>query len=124
MIVTCAIICREGRFLICRRAPGQALAGFWEFPGGKMEAGETIEEGLERELFEELSIRTRASDVIAVTDIPGKGNDYRLMALRTEILGGKPVLSVHDAIEWVSRKNFPHYKMAPADEVIITKASL
>ena len=88
-----------------------------------MEAGETIEECLERELFEELGIRTRAAGVIAVTDIPGKGNDYHLMALRTEILGGKLDLSVHDSFEWVKKEDFSRYKMAPADEAIITKTN-
>ena len=115
MIVTCAIIEHEGRYLICRRAPGQNLAGYWEFPGGKIEPGETVEECLERELFEELGIRTRASQVIAVTDIPGKEKKYRLMALQTEILGGKLGLTVHDAVEWASKDEMASYKLAPAD---------
>jgi 8-oxo-dGTP diphosphatase len=98
MIVTCAVIKQNGLYMICRRAEGQTLAGYWEFPGGKLEEGETIEECLERELFEELGIRTRASQVIAVTDIPHSGKNYRLMALQTELLGGKLELTVHDAI--------------------------
>lgn len=118
MIVTCAIIKHEGRYLICRRAAGQNLAGYWEFPGGKMEPGETVEECLERELFEELGIRTRVSKVVAVTDIPGKGKNYRLMALQTELLGGKLELTVHDAVEWVSREDLEKYKLAPADKDI------
>ena len=54
--VAAGLICREGRYLIARRKAGVHLAGFWEFPGGKREAGETLEECLQRELFEELNI--------------------------------------------------------------------
>jgi 8-oxo-dGTP diphosphatase len=54
--VAVGLVSRDGRYLIARRKPGVHLAGFWEFPGGKREAGETLEECLRRELFEELSI--------------------------------------------------------------------
>ena len=55
--VAAGLICHEGRYLIARRNPGVHLAGFWEFPGGKCESGETLEACLRRELFEELGIR-------------------------------------------------------------------
>jgi 8-oxo-dGTP pyrophosphatase MutT (NUDIX family) len=55
--VAAGLVYREGRYLIARRNPGVHLAGFWEFPGGKCEPGETLEECLRRELFEELGIR-------------------------------------------------------------------
>ena len=55
--VAAGLVYREGRYLIARRNPGVHLAGFWEFPGGKCEPGETLEACLRRELFEELGIR-------------------------------------------------------------------
>ena len=55
--VAAGIIHRDGRYLIARRKPGVHLGGFWEFPGGKRETGESLVECLQRELFEELTIR-------------------------------------------------------------------
>ena len=54
--VTAAIIIKSGRVLIGRRRPGKHLAGYWEFPGGKMESGETPESCLKREIFEEMGL--------------------------------------------------------------------
>ena len=58
--VAAGLITHEGRYLIARRKAGVHLAGFWEFPGGKREAGETLEECLHRELREELNVRIHA----------------------------------------------------------------
>ena len=55
-VVTAAIIQEQGRFFVARRGPGEKLAGLWEFPGGKLEVGETVEQALRRELHEELGI--------------------------------------------------------------------
>lgn len=56
ILVAAGIVWKAGRFLAVQRPPGTIMAGYWEFPGGKVEAGETIEEALRRELFEELHI--------------------------------------------------------------------
>ena len=63
---------REGRFLLTTRPAGKVYAGFWEFPGGKVEAGETIEQALKRELFEELGIEIGAAHAwkIEIMDYP------------------------------------------------------
>ena len=63
--VAAAIIVDEGFVLVARRAPGQKMAGFWEFPGGKIEPGETLESCIERELAEELGLVGEARDVVA-----------------------------------------------------------
>ena len=62
--VTAAIIIRDGKVLLTRRKQGESLAGFWEFPGGKIEKGETPQECLERELKEELGLNTCAGDLL------------------------------------------------------------
>ena len=63
---------REGRFLLTTRPAGKVYAGFWEFPGGKVEAGETVEQALKRELFEELGIEIGAAHAwkIEIMDYP------------------------------------------------------
>ncbi len=68
-IVTAAIILNESRVLIGRRKPNQALGGYWEFPGGKVENGESLVDCLKRELKEELSVNAKVSeDIFAMVD--------------------------------------------------------
>ena len=62
-IVMAAVVCREGKIMICQRGPGRRLAGVWEFPGGKLEEGETPEQGLARELREELDLPVRVGRI-------------------------------------------------------------
>ncbi len=119
MIVTCALVEREGKFLLCRRSAGNSYSGFWEFPGGKLEDGETVEECLERELFEELGVRVRAGRILSVVSIPGKPSDFRLVAIQADILGGVLAPSVHDAIEWVPLRELPKWNILPADVLFI-----
>ena len=66
--VTAAIIIQNGNVLLTRRSPGESLPGYWEFPGGKIEDGETPQVCLERELKEELCITTKAGQIIAGLD--------------------------------------------------------
>ncbi|HAK44799.1 MAG TPA: 8-oxo-dGTP diphosphatase MutT [Spirochaeta sp.] len=91
-VVAAAIIIRNGRVLICRRAPGEKLAGFWEFPGGKVEPGESLQECLERELREELDVEVRAGEIIRLT--------------------------VHDDYAWVASDVLPDLRLAPADVLL------
>jgi mutator protein MutT len=121
MIVTCALVEREGKFLMCRRSAGSSYPGFWEFPGGKLEDGETVEECLERELFEELGIRARAGRILSVVSIPGKPSDFRLVVIQTKILGGDLAPAVHDAVEWFSLQKLPIRDILPADILFIWK---
>ena len=81
-IVTCAIIEKDGKILIARRAEGQKLAGKWEFPGGKVEDGESPEECLKRELEEEFGIPTEVGEFITSTKIGSPKVPYWLLAPR------------------------------------------
>ena len=114
-LVTAAIIRDGENILVVRRGPKEKLAGFWEFPGGKVEHPETLQECLERELFEELDIATKVTDVIAVSDYTYENGAIKLVALEAEILHGEISLSVHDKLRWLPARDILDLKLAPAD---------
>jgi 8-oxo-dGTP diphosphatase len=87
--VTAAIIKRDGRYLLARRAPRENLAGFWEFPGGKIEANETPEDCLIRELREELQLETRVLEHFCNSVYQYEKGAINLMTCRTKILDGR-----------------------------------
>ncbi len=113
--VVAAVIRRGDRVLIARRAPGEHLAGKWEFPGGKVEANETPEESLKRELEEEFGVTVRVGAYLTQTvhDYPGKR--IRLMAYEAEHASGDLRLTVHDQVKWVASKDLAKQDLAPAD---------
>ena len=119
--VSAAIIVEKDNVLLTRRAPNEKLAGYWEFPGGKREAGENIEECLVRELKEELDIKVEASGIFDVSEYHYDGGSILLIGVRARILNGTPALSVHDAFEWVPLTQVHQYKLAPADIPLATK---
>lgn len=113
--VTAAVIERHGQYLIARRAPGQSHAGRWEFPGGKIEPGETAEECLERELAEEFGVRVRAERFLISTTHTYPGGAIELFAYKTTLLSGEFQLRVHDRVAWVSPSEILRYDLLPAD---------
>lgn len=114
-VVTAAIALREGQVLLARRAPGQSLEGFWEFPGGKVEEGETLQECLEREIYEELNVGAVVGEVYAESVYHYDRGAIRLVGLLTEIPQAHYELTVHDQIEWVPVAHLVTYELAPAD---------
>ena len=119
--VSAAIIIRNNEILIGRRSASVNLTGFWEFPGGKQDPGETIQECLERELFEELSVPSVAGDVFHESIFKYDGGTINLIGIMTELLDTKFTLSVHDKVEWVQISELLSYKLAPADIPIAEK---
>ncbi len=113
--VTAAIIAREGRILLLRRAPGQKHAGFWEFPGGKTEAGETPQEGLARELWEELGITGQVGEHFMDSPYAYPGGAINLRAWYYDWRGGELQLRVHDAAAWCLPQELVNYALTPAD---------
>ncbi len=113
--VTAAIIIRDGKVLVCRRAAGEKLAGFWEFPGGKLEDGETLRQCLERELLEELGVRARAGETIGRSIYCYDHGEFELVGMRAELLDADINLAVHDSAQWASPDELLTYKLAPAD---------
>lgn len=113
--VTAAIIFNRGKVLIARRAPGEKFAGGWEFPGGKIEHGETPEECLKRELFEEFGIDTLVNNFVIESIYEYNMGSIRLLAYLVDIIKGDIKLTVHDVFHWVNLENILDYNLLPAD---------
>ncbi len=121
-IVTAAIILNESRVLIGRRKPNQALGGYWEFPGGKVENGESLVDCLKRELQEELGVNAKVSeDIFMLVDHTYDGGEIQLIAMLADIGDQQPVGTVHDFLAWAPIEELLSYKLAPADIPIAQK---
>lgn len=113
--VSAAVIRYEDKVLLMRRSPDQKFAGFWEFPGGKVEQGERTSEALRRELEEELFIKAKVGKLI--TSVPF--GEYEIFAYDVKYYDGIIRLSVHDNMEWVTLDEALNYRLFPADKQII-----
>ena len=117
--VTAAVIRRNGRILIAQRPLGGRLGGLWEFPGGKVEAGETLPQCLRREIKEELGIRIKVGKPIASIDHAYTHFKITLHAFECEFISGKPqALEVQD-FKWVRMSELGKYAFARTDLRII-----
>lgn len=113
--VTAAVIEKDGKILIAQRKTGDALAGKWEFPGGKMEPGETPEQCLRRELMEEFGVDTRIGAYLCSSEFEYKHIHIELLAYRAEHLSGEFKLNDHDNIAWVRPGELKEYDLSSAD---------
>ena len=118
LVAACALIDADGRVLLAKRPPGRPLAGLWEFPGGKLEAGETPEAALVRELDEELGI-TVAQKCLAPLTFASHGYEaiHLLMPLYAcRKWEGEVTARQGQELAWVRRNGLGDYAMPPADE--------
>ncbi|OQB23374.1 MAG: CTP pyrophosphohydrolase [Firmicutes bacterium ADurb.Bin182] len=113
--VTAAFIENDGRVLICRRKMKDGNGGKWEFPGGKVEPGETKKACLERELKEELSLTAAAGNEIARVRHEHEGKTYEITFFEAVIAGGELRLSEHTDAAWVKREELGNYDLMSAD---------
>lgn len=113
--VAAAIIEDGGRFLVARRGPTQKMAGLWEFPGGKIEADETPQQCIVRELAEELAIEATAGAVVAEHRHDYDDVCVHLIAVKIEAFSDGVEMSVHDQLDWVSLDHLLKRDLAPAD---------
>jgi len=116
--VTAAVIVENHRLLIARRASGEALAGFWELPGGKVEPGETLQQCLSRELLEEFGMLTEVGRVLAQSVYHYEHGSFELIALGATRLSPFE-LRVHDDYAWVSPADIDTFALAPADVELV-----
>jgi 8-oxo-dGTP diphosphatase len=106
---------QKNEILIAKRKPWKSQGGLWEFPGGKIEKGETPEESLVRELKEEMNIEIQVGDYFAENVHHYENISIRLMAYRGRIISGDFHLKDHDEIAWVTLSQLNTFKFAPAD---------
>ena len=122
--VTAAILRNaSNQILIARRPPGKNLAGYWEFPGGKIEENESPEESLKRELKEEMNITVEVGKQLGETTHAYDTFTVHLMFYETNLLSGDIQLKEHDRMAWVAAEELMDYPMAPADLPMIEKLS-
>ena len=115
VIVVCAAIIEDGaRFLISRRQAGVHLEGYWEFPGGKCEKGETLHACLARELREELGVGAEVGEELLSTTHVYSERTVELHFLRSRVIG-KPVPQVGQELRWASLQELRHLEFPPAD---------
>lgn len=117
VVAAAALIDADGRVLIARRPQGKAMAGLWEFPGGKLNEDETPEEALVRELREELGIEAKAACMAPVAFASESQSGFHLLmplfALRK--WSGAPRALEHEALAWAKPGALSDYDLAPAD---------
>jgi 8-oxo-dGTP diphosphatase len=122
LVVACALIDVDGRVLLAQRPQGRAMAGLWEFPGGKMEAGEKPEQTLIRELKEELGIDVKEACLAPLTFASHAYDDFHLMmplyvCRRWE---GTATALEGQQLAWVRPNKLRDYPMPPADLPLIS----
>ena len=117
--VSGAFLVKDGKILIARRKAGEALAGKWEFPGGKLEAGETPEQCLKRELMEEFGVEARIGGFICASKFEYKHLPIELLVYRAYHVAGDFRLTDHDQLAWVTLAELKNYDFSSADIPVV-----
>lgn len=120
--VVCAIIVRDERIMLAQRPPGKKLGGLWEFPGGKVEAGESAEAALHRELCEELGCTVRITKTLPPYVHAYPWGSIELIPFVCELAAESPEPHTHEhtALAWVECAQLNAYELAPADVPLLT----
>jgi 8-oxo-dGTP diphosphatase len=119
--VTAAICVKDNKILIAKRGKNETLSGKWEFPGGKIEEGETPEDCLKREIKEELNLKIIVGEYFDRSIYEYENGVIELLAYDCEIIGGDMKLSVHDEIQWVDYNVIDAFDFLPADIPLVEK---
>jgi 8-oxo-dGTP diphosphatase len=121
LVAACALIDADGRVLLAQRPAGKSMAGLWEFPGGKVEAGERPEESLIRELKEELGIVVQEECLAPLTFASHLYPDFHLLMPLYVCLRWDGIVQGREAqtLKWVRPNDLRSYPMPPADEPLI-----
>lgn len=117
--VTCAIIEKEGKVLATRRAHGSHLGGFWEFPGGKIEPGETDQDCVVREIAEELSITIEIVKSMEPVEHHYPEKCIRLLPFVCRMTTGHIILKDHSAFCWLELNKLQTLEWAAADKIVL-----
>ena len=115
------LIREDGRMLLSSRPEGKPYAGYWEFPGGKIEAGETPQEALKREIMEELDTEVAVGEWIETVEYDYPGFHLSMDCFWCEIVKGDLVLKEHEAARWLTREELTDVEWLPADVAVAEK---
>lgn len=118
--VVAAVIMKEGKVFATQRGYGECKDG-WEFPGGKVEAGESPEEALRREIREELEVEVNVGDLIDTIEYDYPAFHLSMKCYACTIAGGSPHLLEHEAARWLSADQLDSVAWLPADITLIPK---
>jgi 8-oxo-dGTP diphosphatase len=121
LVVACAFVDADGRVLLAQRPPGKPMAGLWEFPGGKVEAGETPEQTLIRESEEELGIVVREACLAPLTFASHRYPDFHLLMPLYVCRRWEGTITAREGqrFAWVRPNRLRDYPMPPADEPLV-----
>ncbi len=113
------IALRNDLVFAARRKPGGSMGGKWEFPGGKLEIGESPEETLVREFREELGLGIRPGALLGESEFENGGVRFRLRAYRVDFEGEPAFLAEHEEVRWLTRADLEALDLAPSDRSLL-----
>jgi 8-oxo-dGTP diphosphatase len=116
--VVCAIIEKDGAFLLAQRPPGHPLENTWEFPGGKVASGESPQTAIKREIFEELHVVIEVCEALTPNDHSYQDLALTLIPFRCALLEGTPESLEHSKLAWVNLETVAGYQLSGADIAI------
>lgn len=119
--VVAALIWRDEKFMICQRPLSKTRALQWEFVGGKVEEGETLEQALNRECIEEIGVGVEVGRVFAEVDHVYPDITIHLTLFNARLAGGEPKMLEHNDIRFITPSEIPQYEFCPADKDILEK---
>ena len=122
LVAACALIDPDKRILIAERPAGRPMEGFWEFPGGKVEEGETPEDTVIRELHEELAVSVKKACLAPLTFASHDYSDFHILMplFVCRRWDGNPVGREAQRLKWVRANRLRDFPMPPADEPLIS----
>ena len=120
-VSTAAIILRGSKVLLAQRMPTGSMASRWEFPGGKVEEGETPEEALEREMQEEFGVAVQVKELLCTTEFFHKNTPFTLLAFHVEIEQDPSLLNAHTQFGWFDLDTIEELHLADSDRSLFEK---
>ena len=120
-VVGAIIYNEDGKLLICQRNKNKSLGLLWEFPGGKIEEGESVFDAIKREILEELDITISTSEVVGNTIHHYDNFSVHLTFIECKIVDGTLVKKEHEDVKWIDTLDLVNYEFCPADVEMVNK---